>query len=113
MNSLEKFFYSISVNELREVEYSFSRHYVTRETRQQIEALKEVLGARRYRVAILHFGRGLSPKEIAWRLGIKVQMVRKHLAAIDREKDCVRVAKQRRTLRLDESRDYLQVASLN
>lgn len=51
-------------------------------TAAQLAALKNILGRRRYRIAVLYYGRELTQEAIAHRLGITQQAVSKELKRI-------------------------------
>lgn len=54
-------------------------------TEAQLEALKELLGRRRYRVAMLSLGRGLKQREISRRLRVSQRTIRRDLSAVKRQ----------------------------
>lgn len=59
-------------------------------SREQLETLRQLLGRRRFRIALLRFGKNVKPREIAGRLRISKRMVNKDLAAIERDTDRIR-----------------------
>lgn len=63
---------------------------------EALSTLREILGRRRYRVAVFYFGRKLRQRDIARRLRISQQMVSKDVIALERQFPVLRRAPQKR-----------------
>jgi hypothetical protein len=71
------------ISTLRTILLHPPRRLVTYDARVQLRALRDLLGRRRYRIAMLRDGRGKTARQIARRMGMTRQAVERHFGIID------------------------------